>query len=119
MKLNRVQKDILTYCSDDDMGFWVVVRYVTEDKFGHIQMLPRREQKKVLREVRKLLDLGLIEIQQYNGTEFVKIEGSVSKLMGFIDREWKKLGVMPSGGDVCWFKATPKGEALARELNLL
>ncbi len=119
MKLSRIQKDILAYCSDDDMGFWVVVRYVTEDKFGHIQMPPCHEQRKVLSEIRKFLELGLIEVRQYNGTEFNKIEGSVSELIDFIDREWKNLGAMPSGGEVCWFIATPKGEALARQLGLI
>jgi hypothetical protein len=118
MQLDETQRKILIYCSDDDMGLWVIVRYVTDPEFKYEKIIPEIGRKQVIRIIQEFMEEGLIEAGNPNGAEFTPIAGTVDDVIKFIEHEWEKLGKRPSGGDICWFRATPKGERLAHELVL-
>lgn len=121
MELSNIHERILTYCSEDDMGLWIFARYATDDKYNvfPIKPYPEEAQKKVIMVITELLEAELIEATSYDGSEFIRLQGSNLEIIHYINQEWNNLGRKPSGGDVCWFRATQKGKELTRELGLI
>lgn len=83
------------------------------------EVAPDLIRKATIQRLRPLLLGGYIEAgyspYQKGQFESWSVEGDVA--VERIDLEWKKLGKDPNIWEVCWFKNTEKGNALARALQ--
>lgn len=141
MELDNFHKEILGLCADDDTELWVIIRHASDD-FSRPDPVPESVRRKTLNVIRDLLDAGLIEAgffswtigvpenmrpdeaiqfvkDNQNAVEYHPLNLRVDETIQFIEKEWDALGRRPSGGDICSFRATPKGERLAKELGLM
>ena len=117
MKLDDFQKEILGICADDDIGLWVIIRR-SEGDFRYPDKVTELVRRKTLLVIEDLLKSGLIEAGTFQEMIFRPFNMEVKETMQFIENKWDELGHRPSGGDVCWFRATSKGEQLALALRL-
>lgn len=117
MELQEMHKEILGLCADDDTGLWLIIKRVSKDAYS-ISSVPDWVRQKTLTLIRDLLQGQLIEAGNPNGPKFQSLFSSVPETITYIETEWDKLGKTPNIGDICWFRATPAGEQLARELHL-
>ncbi|HET9909552.1 MAG TPA: hypothetical protein VFQ23_23090 [Anaerolineales bacterium] len=117
MKLQNIEKEILGLCVDDDTGFWLIIKRIAKDSYS-IVSVPESVRKKTMEVIRHLLQNQLIVAGNPNGPKFRACSLSTPDLIAYIVQEWDKLGSTPNIGDICWFRATPAGEKLARELEV-
>lgn len=121
MKLSELEMYFLEDCANDDMGLWVVPWKISESQTTQDSNEEVRE--KSINVIRKMMQNGLMEI----GTIVIKNDKAffepfsmtTDQAVAFIKSEWEKLGRFPSLSEICWFRATPAGEKLAKELDLL
>jgi hypothetical protein len=122
MELSDLEKRILAYCSEDDMGLWVVVSDVYGDAYLVNATLPTWVREKTVELVNKLLSKGLIVIGRMarieNNVEFIPITGSDDEIIRAIEQEWDDVGRAPIMGDLFWIQASRAGEQLAKDLGL-
>jgi hypothetical protein len=117
MELDDFHKEILGECADDDIGLWVIIRHASGD-FLYPDVVAEPVRRKALAVIKDLLEEGLIEAGTFHKMIYNPINLSVDETIRFIEEEWDALRRSPSLGDVCWFRATPKGEQLAHDLGL-
>lgn len=117
MELSKLHKDILWECADDDTGLWVIIRSISEEDY-FADVLPEWVRQKTLQIIKDLLEEDLIEAGNFRENIYSTMCLQVNEIIAFIEREWDALGHTPSGGDVCWFRATPKGERLSHDLEI-
>jgi len=120
MKIKKIYKYLLDYCSTDYMGLWVIVWNVTH---AHTSQNPREiVQKKTLKVIEEMLKNGWIEIGVLilhdAEVNFQPLKLSVKEAINYINSEWELLGREPDIGEVCWFRATPAGIQLSNELRI-
>lgn len=117
MDLDSLQLSVLAICAHDDVGLWRFISRASpaaRDAFP----VPTEALTTALQAIENLVDRGLIEAGNPNGSTFRAIPGSTEDLAAFIEKELEELGRSPGPGDVCWFRATAAGKNLAKELDL-
>jgi hypothetical protein len=118
MKLQEIHESVLAECVYDDVGLWSIIVRVHGESYAWHSTLPDPVRQETIQIVNDLLSEELIEVGNPNGPEFVRFSWSVPELIDYIESEWNKLGRTPDVGEICWFRATPKGKKLANELGL-
>jgi len=122
MDLSDLEKELLAYCVEDDMGLWVIIHSVFGDGYPNYPKLPEWVQEKTLQTISSLLTKELVIIGQFvekeNDIIFVPFVGISKEIVKKIKCEWTKLDRNPSLGDICWFRASDKGIQLAEILRL-
>jgi len=111
-RLDTLQRDMVIEGLDDYVGLWESVNWVARVD-GPLDGDGMRAN--VMRRLRPLLLDGLVE------PGFPSADGgfdswslNAEEAMERIETEWRALGRDPNIWDVCWFRNTPKGNALAR-----
>ena len=121
MELSELQKGLLSYSSIDDMGLWIIPWRITNS--GVTKESNESVRNQSITEIRYMLENGWLAIgtpiDKDGKVVFQLFSLSVDEAIAFIEREWNKLGRLPNIGEICWFRATPKGRQLAIELGLL
>jgi hypothetical protein len=121
MELSPLQKDLLGYSSNDDMGLWIIPWRITNSGFTGESDASVRNQSITI--IRGMLENGWLAIGMPIDNDgkvvFQLFSMSVDESIEFIESEWDKLSGSSTLGDICWFRATPKGKQLAVELGLL
>ena len=122
MELSDLEKELLAYCCEDDMGIWVIIHSVFGDGYPNLPKLPEWVQEKTLQTITSLLFKELVIIGHFvekeNAIIFVPFDGIVTEIVEKIKCEWNELDRNPSLGDICWFRASEKGIRLAKILGL-
>lgn len=120
MKITPVHESILLvglsdYIHMGDFPFRVLGRGYKSDK-----PLPEGVREQSIHVIRDLLEAGLIEagMPAYRDIDFAKWNFLVEEIVNRIETEWDQLGHEPLVGDIVWFRLTPLGEKVAREIEL-
>ena len=113
-ELDAIQRDLLVEGLEDYVGLWQVAKQVHR-LFGSLPA--ERVRDIALDRLRPLLLEGLIEPGlPAEGGGFSAWGGDAGAALDRIETEWRGLGTDPNIWDICWFKNTEKGNALARTL---
>ena len=116
MKLQNIHQEILMLCADDYTGLWLVVRTISKDAYP-LDAMPDWVRQQALKVIKDLLQTELVEVGNFEAEsfKFQPLLLSAEETISYIQREWDELGRAPTIGDICWFRATPAGEKLARQ----
>jgi hypothetical protein len=118
MELQELHKEILAMCADDYTELWYVIRLVYPSLSSE-NPIPDWVNNKALEPIRQMLESGYIEAGNLYES-FSSLKLSPAETISYIKNAWEKLeGKSLRVGYICWFRATPTGEQLARELNLI
>ena len=121
MELSELQKGLLSYSSQDDMGLWLIPWRITNS--GTTDESHEITRDKSLQIIRIMLENGWLVVGMpinINGKVIFQLfPMSVDEAIDYVENEWNKLGRFPDMGEICWFRATPAGKQLANELGLL
>ncbi len=114
-ELDVIQRDLLVEGLEDYVGLWQVAKHVHR-LYGS---LPAERVRDVsLERLRPLILEGLIEPGlPAEGGNFSSWDEDAKTALDRIEFEWRRLGKDPNIWDICWFKNTEKGNALARTLH--
>jgi hypothetical protein len=118
MVYQDLEKEILYLCSDDETELWLIINRVSKYSYN-ATIDSKLVREKTIEIIRKFLTDDLIEVGNPNELSFEKLLLSVDETIAYIEEEWNKLSKTPNLGDICWFRATPKGEQVAHELGLI
>jgi len=118
MVLEELEKEILALCADDDTELWLIIKRISKDSYS-FTTIPETDRQKTMTVLRRLLENNIVNAGFLQGSNFEILSLSVDETIAYIEAEWDKLGKTPNMGDICWFRATPKGEKLAHELDLI
>ncbi len=122
MELTDLEKKIMAYCIEDDMGLWVVVTYVYGGAYPIDINLPAWVREKTLEVLNNLISQGLIKIGQMvrkeNKIVFEPYSSSDLEIIQGVEQEWINLGRPPDIADICWIRASDAGVKLANGLGL-
>lgn len=118
MELQEIHKSVLAECAYDDVGLWSIIVHVYGESYARRSILPDQVRRETIKVVNDLLSEELVEAGNPNGPEFVRFSWSMAEIIDHIESEWDRLGRTPDVGEICWFRATPKGKKLVNELGL-
>jgi hypothetical protein len=121
MYLSELQKGLLGYSSQDDMGLWIISRRIYDSSSTDKSYYSVRIE--TIKVIRMMLQNGWLvvgkPIEINGGIIFQLYSLSVDEVIAFIENEWDKLDRLPDLGEICWFRATPAGKQLAIEQDLI
>jgi len=118
MKLQEIHKSILQYASYDDVGLWEIIREISENDFFS-PTIPDWVRNKALRVIEELIEGGLLVAGTPNGPSFLPFPYGSNELKTFIENGLDEFGHNAHKNVICWFRITPKGEQLVRDLGFL
>jgi len=113
--LDPIQRELLLEGLDDYVGLWEVARDLRRF-LGELP--PEKIRELAMMKLRPLLQEGLI-LPGFpaEGGEFAAWDCDVDEAIDRINAEWRQLGRDPNVWEICWFKNTEKGDALARTIG--
>ena len=116
INLDSIQRAVLVEGLDDHNGLWWVARKVRET-MGEVTTDMVREA--TIRRLRPLLVGGYIEAgySPYQKGQYESWDVDGDAAVERIAVEWSNLGKDPNIWEICWFRNTEKGNALARTLQ--
>lgn len=83
------------------------------------QPLPQGVRQRAIQLISDLLEMGLIEAGnlRYGPDEFKPWNLSPQETIRVIENEWDHLDHTPVVGEIVWFRLTPLGEEIAKEID--
>lgn len=115
INLDPIQRDLIIEGLEDYIGLWQIAKHVRRE-FGSLSAERLREL--TVRELEPLLSGGLIEAGfPSEGGGFSSWGMDAESTLDRILSEWSRLKSDPTIGDVCWFRNTGKGNALAKAVH--
>jgi hypothetical protein len=112
MRIDSVCNSVLLEACEDYVGLWSIVwefREIFKETQNNVI------QRDTMEVITKLLNNGFVYAGQFNSDgEFERWNSTPDVILTRIEVEWNNLGREPDMGEIVWFEATEKGEAVVK-----
>ena len=98
--LKSVASSIAAECEEDYVGLWVVATEVIEAGVNESCVIDAS-----IDVIRSVLEMNNMRIGQFNESKFVFWDSSLECSLARVESEWKRLGRLPSLGEIAWLVA--------------